>query len=172
MNEPIEESYFNWLCAKVIEPTSPNHRDLMKLLHGTEFFWKVSGDKNREADGIELRYYFSNETGLVEGSGWSEYGCSVLEMLIAFSNRASFQTDIPAKEWFWEFLINLGIDEFRYLDLDQAKYVQDVVHIFIWRMYEENGDGGILPLRNPSQDQREVEIWYQFCEYLEDQGRL
>jgi len=47
-----------------------------------------------------------------------------------------------------------------------AEYVEDVTHAVIWRTYNENGNGGLFPLRDSDQDQRQVEIWYQLSAYL------
>ncbi len=47
MPEPIEESYFDWLCAKVIPMDVNVYYDLMEILYRTEFVWFVLGDRNR-----------------------------------------------------------------------------------------------------------------------------
>ncbi len=58
MSGPIQEEYFNWLCAKVIDPHISNYFDLLGLLYRTEFVWIVPKDRNRLEDGLELRDYF------------------------------------------------------------------------------------------------------------------
>ena len=171
MTEPIEESYFNWLCAKVLSNSSNMYRDLLHILHSTEFVWVVPIDENRLEDGLELRIDFLRETRLERDDHWYSLGCSVLEMLIAFSRRAEFQTGIKDSDWFWELIENLGLGEFRRLPNDPS-VISEIIDRFIWRTYSEDGHGGLFPLRWPKQDQRELEIWYQFYEYLEDQGRL
>lgn len=172
MNEPFEEMYFNWLCAKVLsqQPYNPNYRVLLETLHKTEFVWNVIGDKNRADDGLELRIDFLRETHFQRDRDWYEAPCSVLEMLIAFAQRVSFQTDMPAVDWFWRFLANLGLDEYRRVSEDDVVDIQEVIDAFVWRRYRRNGEGGLFPIRHTRCDQREVEIWYQFCEYVEDQG--
>ena len=50
--------------------------------------------------------------------------------------------------------------------------VEEVLEHFMWRQYPPNGDGGLFPLNNMEADQREQEIWHQFCDYLVDQNRL
>lgn len=171
MTEPIEESYFNWLCAKVIPHNSRMYRDLLRILHTTEFVWVIPMDDNRVEDGLELRTDFLRETRLDNNREWMSLGCSVFEMLLAFSRRAEFQTGIAASDWFWELINNLGLSEFRQLPSDPT-VIDEILHNFIWRTYSDDGHGGLFPLRWPKRDQREVEIWYQFYEYLEDQGRL
>lgn len=170
-NEPIESAYFNWLCAKV-GPThgtpSQVHWKLLRELHNTEFVWVEAMDENRALDGLDLRREFVDATHSSSDPSWDFLGCSVLEMLIAFSRRASFVTDRRPRDWFWECLRNLGIDH-----LSDAVYdghrINDVLDRFIWRTYDFNGQGGLFPLQDPHTDQRRVEIWYQFCDYLIDQ---
>jgi hypothetical protein len=165
--------YFNWLCAKVISVTStdPFHWNLLKTLHSTEFVWVIPGDRHRAEDGMELRSHYLRESGMQEDSG-VDHGCSVLEMLVAFSKRAWFQTDTPASEWFWEFLDNLDLSGMTDDVRTDPNRIDDILERFVWRTYKYGGRGGILPLRNPHRDQRKLEIWAQFFDYLEDTGRL
>lgn len=170
MDEPIDGLYFNWLCAKVLPREAPNYIGLMRILYNTEFVWVVSGDKNRAEDGLELRLYFLRETHLDKDEAWYYSPCSVLEALIAFSQRASFQTDTPAYDWFWVFIDNLGLHDYRRVSKTDESKINDILNRFLYRTYDQKGDGGLFPMRRPNYDQREVEIWYQFYEYLEDQG--
>lgn len=175
--EPLEHLYFNWLCAKVIyirnQTPSTTYWKLLKTLHQTEFAWLMSGDDNRAEDGLELRREFLLAADIPDHQDWRRNPpCSVLEMLIAFSRRTEFQTATPARDWFWEFIENLGL---RYSD-DGSEMtpgeIQDILDPFIWRTYDYNGRGGMFPLERPHRDQRRVEIWYQFCDYLMDQDRM
>lgn len=172
MNEPIEEEYFNWLCAKVISPHSNNYYDLMKILYKTEFVWFIPGDRNRKEDGIELRDYFVNETGFEKDPIWFSELCSVLEVLISFAQRASFQIDIPVRDCFWMFMNNLKLDEYRQVSSSDLPVIEEILYEFVWRMYESNGYGGLFPLDNPQKDQREVEIWYQFCAWVNEKALI
>jgi len=176
MNEPLENLYFNWLVAKVvIASETPRHALYLKLfrkLHTTEFVWLISGDDNRCEDGKELRGEFIYQADIPDNPEWRTIvGCSVFEMLVAFARRAEFQTETPVHEWFWEFIKNLGLDRFDDRSYFDDRFIEDVLEQFIWRTYNRNGIGGLFPLMRPSTDQREVEIWYQFCEYLVDQDR-
>ncbi len=168
MSGPIEESYFNWLCAKVTSPHNNNHYDLLRILHTTEFVWSVPGDRHRLEDGLELRQYFLNETRWVKDPLWYNELCSIFEVLIAFATRASFQTDTPVSDWFWIFLNNLNLDEYRQVSDSDACVIEDVLYTFIWRTYDSHGYGGLFPLDNPKEDQRAVEVWYQFCAYVDE----
>jgi len=177
MDEPIEDVYFNWLYAKVAyraQPTPSNRfQSLLYFMHRTEFVWRVSGDDNRAEDGRGLRQEFLYEIREELAEPLAELECSVLEMMIAFSRRAAFQTDMTPLEWFWIMLENLGIAHLcdsEFDGSDATAMLGQILEDLVWRRYDEKGRGGLFPLRNPSQDQREVEIWYQFCEYLVDQG--
>lgn len=171
LREPLDEGYFNWLCAKVgMFDSTNNYRDLLRILHSTEFVWLVIGDKNRAEDGVELREDFFRERFCAVDHEWMSQPCSVFEVLVGFAKRAAFQSDGTIPNWFYAFLINLGLDDFRRVDEQDIPFIDEIVGMFIWRTYKANGEGGLFPIRNPRHDQREVEIWYQFCEYVEEQG--
>lgn len=170
MNEPIDETYFNWLCAKVLYTNPPVYVGLMRVLYQTEFAWVVAGDQNRAEDGCELRDNFLRETQLRNEQYWYDAPCSVFEVLVALADRVSFQTGQSLQEWFWIFMANLGLDEYRQVSDSDVPIIEDILFNFVWRQYDSSGHGGIFPLRWPRCDQRKVELWYQFFDYLEDQG--
>lgn len=177
MSEPIENLYFNWLCAQVIENrnkrTTPTYSTLLRTLHNTEFVWMLSGDDNRAADGKELRSYFLMEAEIPDDPEWRHWNpCSFLEMFIAFSRRTEFATNVPAIEWFWEFMENLRLNECNDASGFTPEEIQEVLDHFAWRTYDVSGNGGLFPIEHPTRDQRDVELWYQFCDYLTDQGRM
>lgn len=173
MDEPTGDGYFRWLCDKVqryeVPAPSSTYWKLFKHLFDTEFIWLISGDDNRAEDGIELRLFFSREVGLEYKRDQDPVGCSVLEMLIAFAARAEFATDETVFAWFWIFLYHLDLADACDGAYSEAE-VTDKLNKFIWRTYKGNGRGGLFPLEHPKRDQRKVEIWYQFCAYLEEQG--
>jgi hypothetical protein len=175
MDEPLEEVYFNWLYSKVVTVQHPTHSSsywtLLRDLHSIEFVWLISGDDNRAEEGLEVRreFYRMIQLELDEEIPWMNLGCSVLEMLLGFARRAEFQTEIPTQEWFWIMLHNLGLDELNDAVDDIHIYVSEALDKLIWRMYDRKGRGGLFPLNRTKTDQRDVEIWYQFCEYLVDQ---
>lgn len=172
MREPIEHGYFNWLCAKVTRPHSRNYVDLLIHMHRTEFTWVVRADRDRAEDGIELRLDFLRATGITSDKDWEDQPCSIFEMILALADRASFQTDIATKTWFWEMLTNLKLNEYRTISGNDECHIKDILDTFIWRQYLPNGDGGLFPMSRTERDQRDVEIWYQFCEYVDDRGIL
>lgn len=171
MDEPIEHLYFNWLYSKVVNaevPTPSNsYYTLLHCLHSIEFVWLLNGDDNRAEDGLELRREF-NDIIYNDDQHWMFIGCSVLEMLVAFSARAAFQTRIRAEEWFWIFLRNLGLDTLNDAAEDIHGRVSEAMDMLIWRTYQRTGLGGLFPLGRPARDQRKVEIWYQFHTWLNE----
>lgn len=176
MSEPIEESYFNWLYSKVastsVKTPTTSYFNLIRELHSTEFIWLVSGDDNRAEDGIELRKEFLDQSGFDYDPDWLSLPCSVLEMLIAFSRRAEFDTDFTLREWFWMFLDNLGLSELTDAHLGIKSVVSEVLHQLIWRTYDSNGHGGLFPTDDFTQDQRKVEIFYQWCHWVYENDLL
>ena len=174
MNEPLENLYFNWLCAKVIRLENPTpslrYDTLLRALHNTEFVWLITGDDNRAEDGLELRLEFILEADIPDNPEWRGLGCSLLEMLIAFSRHAEFMTDEPARNWFWLFMENLGLDRYNDATHPLPDDIGDTLYRLVWRTYNFSGQGGLFPVVNPHEDQTKVEIWYQFCEYLMDQA--
>lgn len=168
---PIEDAYFIWLSNQInyVEIPTPSltYKQLLRTMHSTEFVWCVHGDDNRAAKGLELREQFISEVDHLDDENFDISGASVLEVLIALAIDIEFQMDEPYDDWFWTMVDNLGL-----ADLNDANYVEgvteDVLDIWMWRLYTENGYGGIFPLHDWSEDQREVELWYQFMAYLDD----
>ena len=175
MSEPIEDLYFNWLYDKVawreVVTPSTSYQSLLYVLHSTEFVWLISGDDNRAEDGQQLRRDFLKELNLAEPEEpWMLLSCSVLEMLIAFSLRTEFQTATSSSDWFWIFLDNLGIAEISDATYSEnSSIIPPILETFVWRQYNSLGHGGIFPLYESEHDQKEVELWYQFCEYVIEQ---
>lgn len=176
MNEPLENLYFNWLCAKAIHMENPtpstSYLKLFRQLHHTEYVWFLSGDDNRAEDGLELRDEFLIQTGLSNDPFWGELGCSILEMLLAFARRCEFAAGESVQFWFWKFLENLGLDQANDACEMPSEEIDDILNVFIWRTYKRSGQGGLFPMHDPPEDQRKVECWYQFSEWLVDQGWL
>lgn len=169
--EPLENLYFNWLYAKVNDARgrspSLNFGKLLGELHRIEYVWLISGDDSRAEDGIELRSDFYVNAGLeLDGNDpFFSDPCSVLEMMIAFSLRAAFATDESSRWWFRRMLENLGLSEMHDGAAINLEVIRTVAGIFIWRQYDRRGTGGLFPLMRSRNDQREVEVWYQFSEY-------
>lgn len=157
-----EEEYFEWLLSKVGAdlPMYMKYRRILEELYLREFTWKLRMDENRAADGIQLRRNFEYETGLEYYDFALEKPCSVLEMLVALALRCEKQItgDEEPEKWFWLMLENLEVLDGENLD--------EKLYIFLERKYTSKGVGGLFPMKNPRQDMRKVEIWYQLNWYL------
>lgn len=174
----FEQDYFHWLCEMVgVDRGDRSWRILAKTLHEIEFFSLVDHDDNRGYDGMELREEYLRMTNYpkyvtLDGA------CSVLEMMVALARRMSFETcdpyhsvddDVNADKWFWELMDNLGLSEFddeHFYELGGEWKVERIIDELLNRRYFSNGVGGLFPLKQPREDQRDVEIWYQMCAYL------
>lgn len=170
MTEHVDEAYFHWLYAKVawreVYTPSTSFHSLLYFLHCTEYVWRLSGDDNRAEDGRDLRSEFLAQSRYRVDETWMLLDCSVLEMLIGLARRAAFATSKNTQEWFWIFLENLGLSEVSDASYASTPNLGEIVERFVWRQYDVRGRGGIFPLRYPQHDQREVELWYQFSEYV------
>lgn len=172
--EPLDELYFRWLYSQVsnvrLKNPSRTYWSLLKLLHTKEFVWIVPNDDNRLEDGRLLRYEFVENANLDPDSNWLELGCSMLEMLIGLSRRCEFEDDMPAADWFWALMDNIGLRGFTDRGGWSEQDVDEILDDVIWRTYEPDGRGGLFPLLDAQEDQREVELWYQMSEYLLENG--
>jgi hypothetical protein len=168
---PLDELYLQWLYGQVAEirykTRSRTYWSLFRLLYVKEFAWTILNDDNRVADGKQLREEFLDDEGIVHvDANWMDLSCSFLEMLIGLSRRLAFETDGEARDWFWHLLQTLDLFSYtdnRHIPLDE---VDDILDVVIWRRYNQDGQGGLFPLKHPQRDQREVEIWYQLNAYL------
>lgn len=173
MSGTTDDRYLEWLYELVAAAGNRNpdrtYWHLFTQLYSKEFVWLVANDDNRVEDGKELRHEFVNEQGS-DGidPAWMDLGCSVLEMLVALSRRASFETGMRPDRWFWLMVKNMGLSGYwdaRYSDAI-FEAVDQAMEQLIFRTYDRTGKGGLFPLKHSPNDQREVEIWYQLAEYL------
>jgi len=139
----------------------------LSLFHNCEFVCLLSFDDNRDEDGLNFLYEFINYNQEEVDQIWLSERCSLLELLVAFSNHAQFQTGISSRDWFWEFISNLGLLQYSddSFNFDAAS---DKLYDFVWRTYHYDGTGGILPIKNPQEDQKTVELWYQLSQYISE----
>lgn len=175
MSPTLDDRYFEWLYSQIgaVRNRNParSYWKFARQLYVKEFVWLIPNDDNRMEDGKELRYEFLNERGIDRADPeWMSLGCSVLEMLIALARRASFETDEAPGEWFWRFIINMGIfghTDDHYSDAT-TREVDDAIDVFMFRNYSPSGKGGLFPLTHAAEDQRRVELWYQLAAYLQE----
>lgn len=168
-NNAEGEAYFKWLLNKV------NADDVIlvcRYLHMRDFYWTVPFDSNREYAGKNLRVdwecrdeYFKDYSKIDAGPA------SCFEVLIGISiameNQLWDPIDNPeynASTFFHEMISNLGLDDIR----DHYNIMAAIVDKWLDRAYEPNGKGGIFPLDNPFGDQREIEIWDQMNQYINE----
>jgi hypothetical protein len=174
----IETKYFLWL-RNMVHMANYNHKyygDLSRVLHSKNFTWYVPNDDNREMDGKLLRRKFAQEMSYEEEEIEEILSgpCSMLEMLIALAIRLDFIMSKGAEEhiaeWFWELIMNLGLDKFtnEYLSLEGKLYqIDKIIYTLLERKYLRNGQGGgLFPLKYAKKDQRSIEIWDQMSLYL------
>lgn len=175
MKAPLDELYFKWLYGQVssVKEKNPSRTywNLFRHLYQKEFVWIIPNDDNRAEDGKELRYLFVEEQRIDPvDEDWYHLGCSILEFLIALSRRVAFETDDEALGWFWKLIENLELERFN----DNVTYpkdeIEEILNTVMFRTYDRKGNGGLFPLKRASKDQRDVEIWYQVCEYIMELG--
>lgn len=176
MDSPLDEQYLTWLYSQVspvrLKNPSRTHWGLLRQMYKKQFVWIVPNDDNRMEDGLELRREFL-ETCEVKNPdpNWIDLGCSMLEMLIAFSRRLSFEADGEPRVWFWHLVEVVDLYQFndKMYNEEARRIIDETLDRIIFRTYESDGRGGLFPLRNPPVDQREVELWYQASSYLVEQ---
>ena len=164
-NSVVDNAYYEWLLDK-INYHDTNFDETLEILFSRAFTWDVANDDNRAGDGIVLRSTFMSEEGWNTPPCEGEE-CSVLEMMVALAMRIDNdimwdgEHDRSAK-WFWEMFRNLGLD-----DVSDSLDVDDILEKFMLRDYEFDGTGGLFPLGDwATEDQRDLEIWYQAQLYL------
>lgn len=160
------KQYEKWLINKI----NPNHKKeynkLLHHLHCTPFRWFVPNDDCRESDGKILRdefcIHYSFRYSKVPETA------SILEVLIALAERLSWTIGVMnTSQSFWMMLKHLEISSFTDDKYDGNDVViTNILEYFLRRDYDFYGRGGLFPLKNPKEDQRKVEIWYQMNAYI------
>lgn len=172
---PLDEAYFTWLYSQVgsvdLRNRSKTYWKLLTLLYKKEFIWStIEKDGNRAQDGRDLRQEFLDVTGtIMDEPGWTDFPCSMLELMVALSRKLAFQGEGKPSDWFWGLIENLGLIECTdTTDVDQ-EIIEHILDKVIYREYAKNGAGGLFPLQRHSRrdkDQTQVELWYQAEAYL------
>ena len=161
------DDYHVWLCD-ILRADLPEHRRYKRLLRDLdekEFICVHPLDKNRLADGLELRYEYIDRYG-VDISG----PVSCLEVLTALSRRIEIEImgepgNDRYERWFWIMIRNLELDEFTDDNYDQG-FVDEKLEIWLQRRFKKNGKGSIFPTYKTDIDQRDIDIWYQMQGFL------
>jgi len=168
----VDERYLAWLCGLIKDNSGRTSKifrseKMIRNLFDESFHYFVPNDDNRASDGTALRDEYMDETGRTLVRYFYFRPCSVLEMLIALSERMAFEIFNPMKEpdpdrsgCFWEIIDNLKLKP------NQSNTA--IIHRLNCREYMESGLNGMFPLEDHREDQRAVEIWYQMMAYLNE----
>lgn len=167
----IDERYLLWLCSLIVHDGRDcrilRNKKMIQSLFYESFHHFVPNDDNRASEGQGLRDKFMDdeERQMIRQSYFRP--CSVLEMLIALSERMAFELFNPMEEsdpdvpnCFWEIINNLKLKP------NQSNAA--IIHRLNKREYMESGLGGMFPLEDHREDQRAVEIWYQMMAYINE----
>ena len=167
MSELLDDLYLEWLYQMVgRQAENVDHWRLLAQLSRSKFFMIVPNDDNRCADGIALRKEFMRTDRTIAATReWLTEECSVLEMLIGIARHLSFEMSGEVGEWFWHLIENLGLTRYHDRRWHEGA-VNDAVERLVWRNYSFDGTGGLFPLREPYEDQRKVELWFQMEAYM------
>ena len=161
--------YFQWMVDLITKDRYPSgtYDKLLRQLYDTEFTFTLSRDENRAIDGIYLRRKFD-----VKYAERDDSPCSILEMMLALAIRCEEEyMDDPlignrTKQWFWRMVSSLGLGSMTD-DRYDSGLVSDILDQFLNREYGFDGRGGLFRIDNPPRDLTTVEIWKQFCWYLD-----
>lgn len=164
------DPYFDWLWIFVGDE---RYHRLVSALHQRIFRPKLDMDANRGADGLQLRVEFMNEHG-PWGTSSNRGPCTMLEFLVGLAKRMCFLTYGDGNHertgyYFWKMIGNLGLykaTDDHWFVINGDFFVDDACWRINERQYQKDGSGGLFPLRNPSEDQRKTEIWYQMNAWL------
>lgn len=176
------DPYFDWLCILIgidRRTYGRNYGMLVRTLHETEFRARLPADTNRGMDGMQLRVNFM-ETHGPYGTSTNRGPCTMLEFLVGLSKRMSFlmagnESRHHTEYYFWRLIDNLGLGKLtddRWEYMNGEFFVEDAVYRVLNRAYDADGRGGLFPLRNPKEDQRGVEIWYQMQSWLGENSEI
>lgn len=166
MSDPLDDRYLEWLYNLVGRQTkNADHWKLLTAMNSYEFVMLVPNDDNRCSDGEALRREFAQEEGIYLPRAWKSMGCSVLEMMISVSRHLAFEMDGSEGSWFWHLVSNLDLSRYNDSRFNE-RWINQVLERLVWRQYNSNGKGGLFPLKDPHEDQKDVEIWFQMEEYM------
>lgn len=173
--DEILNEYFEWLYQLVCGDRYSNaisYKKLLAYLHRTEFTYLLSKDKNRAADGVDLRYRFSKERYHGHVPSCLDGPCSILEMMVALAIRCEETImDDPkigdrTSQWFWGMVTNMGLGYMSDNRFDEH-VAKEIIDRFLNRDYSQNGRGGLFTVRNCEYDLTNIEIWTQMLWFLD-----
>jgi len=149
------------------------HR-LLNYLYGVEFTYTIELDGNRAEDGVDLRHRFAYETEYTDDDvqrTFDDNQCNLLEMMVALSIRCEehimINEDIGDRTniWFWGMIDNSQLGELSDMEFNSEE-AEMITNRILNRTYGPNGEYGLFYIKNPPEDLRTVDIWYQLSLYL------
>lgn len=176
MSRSLTEDYLRWLAPQIRD--SHDGVDILNdcweiliIMFEKPFVDLVAYDDNRMADGLDLRSEFRREFNIpIQAEGFPIGPCSFLEVLIGLSRRLAFNAGGSAPAWAWALIENLDLDRMvDPLSRYKIRKAHSIIDRCIQREYHLDGHGGFFPLVSPSEDQRQVELWYQMAAYINEQ---
>ena len=159
----LYSDYYLWLDSLV---NDGNHNVLIRCLYDQPFRWQFILDENRAAGGLNLRRKFAFENGInIQDVGRGP--CSILEMLIALSDRMTEFLEGDIREWFWQLIRNLSLERFDDNHFDESN-VHYILNIWLDRQYDFQGNGSLFPVSKYSGDCRNLDIWGQMNVWISE----
>lgn len=180
--EELKEKYFNWLFRTVYKYDSGDLEDnfsFVKLameLFDIQFQVSYPMDENRISDGIYLRYEFGIDKGYddrIITCCLDDVPCSVFEVMVGLAKRCESQIMSDSEygdrtsQWYNEMVVSLGLGGMYNMNFD-VKRVHEVCNKMMNHEYEPNGKGGLFTVRHPDRDMRNLELWAQMCDHLNE----
>ena len=169
----LRERYFQWLYDQVCDIHDLNspysYTIVCDIMHQYLFRTDIPHDDNRAADGVGLRNDFMFTERRIphprELARLMGPEASIFEVLVALAKRCNYQIEYSERTWFNIFITNLGLDQYNdwYFKPQHQWRVKRIIEKFNNRTYLRNGRGGLFPLKKPDEDQREIELWYQWA---------
>lgn len=173
-NGTLDDLYLEWLYENFVGSTSNRNPgntywELSRQLYTMPFTWVIRRDSHRAEDGKALRDQFIIDRDIQDVEiEFMQIDCNVLEMMIGLACRASFEVGEEPGDWLWKFFNHLGLQSYNDRIYNQIvkEEVDAVVRRLLDREYDKNGEGGLFPLKNATEDQTQVELWYQLQAYI------
>lgn len=170
----IAQKYSDWLYELALGETSRRYRHcsyhrLLMFLMNESFIPTMENDEHRRLDGLDLRYQFADMFDIPYekiDDTFRRTECSMLEMMLALAIKMEQQIFDDASygdrtgQWFWDMVVSLGLSGMNDQQFNEKKALE-VLDRFDRREFSYSGEGSLFSLKNPTQDMRELEIWYQ-----------
>lgn len=171
----VNQLYFDWLCRLINTPDDRVSRDVrvLKYLYSKDFRYSNDMDANRAADGVDMRYNFSYDTGYSfpdVREALLDKPCSCLEMMVALAWRCEnnimgdYDKGDRTPIWFWVMIDNLGVSSDQLSDIDIC---DDIIEHWFVCDYGRDGAHSLWYVPGVRKDMRKREIWSQMMIYLD-----